>query len=419
MTSSKTILIAGAGVIGLCVAHYALRKGHRVVIVERGAPEHDSCSLGNAGMIVPSHFVPLAAPGMIEYGMRAMWNPESPFYIRPRIDKDLIDWSLKFQQAATAERVAKAAPVLRDLSLASRQCYIEMSEQRNNDFGLVQRGLVMLCKTEHALHEENEAAQKANALGIPAEVMTPEAIAKLDPNVTMDVAGGVYYPKDCHLSPGQFVAGLTRDLIANGVEFHWQREVTGWRASGDSVDAVVTSKGELRADEYVIAGGAWTPQMARGLQVNLPMQAGKGYSLTLQQPRQLPEICAIFVEARVAVTPMLGALRVGGTMEIAGLDESINAARVRGIVNAVPKYYPEFKVEDFAGVQPWRGLRPVSPDGLPYVGRLKRYKNVSVAAGHAMMGLSLAPITGQLMSEVLSGETRSLDLTLLDPNRYA
>jgi D-amino-acid dehydrogenase len=419
MTSSKTVLIAGAGVIGLCVAHYALRKGHRVILVERGAPDHDACSLGNAGMIVPSHFVPLAAPGMIAYGLKTMWQPESPFYIKPRVDADLIDWGMKFARAATAERVAQAAPVLRDLSMASRQCFIEMAAQRNNDFGLVQRGLVMLCKSEHALHEESEAAKKANALGIPADVMTPEQLAKLDPNVTMDVAGGVYYPKDCHLSPQQFVAGLTRDLIAHGATFHWQTEVTGWRMLGDGADAIVTTKGDMQADEYVIAGGSWTPQMARGLQAKLPMQAGKGYSLTLPSPPQLPEICSIFVEARVAVTPMGSTLRVGGTMEVAGLDESINAARVRGIVNAVPKYYPKFKVEDFAGVPPWRGLRPVSPDGMPYVGRLKRTKNVSVAAGHAMMGLSLAPITGVLMSEVLSDEPPSLDVTLLDPNRYS
>ncbi len=344
MASSKTVLIAGAGVIGLCIAHYAQRKGHRVIMVEQGVPAHDSCSLGNAGMIVPSHFVPLAAPGMIAYGLRTMWQPESPFYIRPRVDKDLIDWGLKFAQTATAERVARAAPVLRDLNMASRQCYIELAAQRNNDFGLVQRGLIMLCKTAHALHEESEGAKKANALGIPAEVMTPEAIARLDPNVTMDVAGGVYYPKDCHLSPQQFVAGLTRDLIANGAEFHWQTKATGWRINGDCAEALVTTKGELRADEYVIAGGSWTPQVARGLQVNLPMQAGKGYSLTLPQPRQLPEICAIFVEARVAVTPMQGALRVGGTMEVTGLDESINPARVRGIVNTVPGTIPNLRL---------------------------------------------------------------------------
>jgi D-amino-acid dehydrogenase len=418
MSASKTILVVGGGVIGLCVAYYARQKGHRAILVERGAPDHDSCSLGNAGMIVPSHFVPLAAPGMISYGLKAMWHPESPFYIRPRLSPDLADWGLKFAQAATPERVAKAAPVLRDLNLASRQCYIELAEQRDNDFCLQQKGLLMLCKTGEALHEETENAQKAIALGIPAEVLTPEETGRLEPNVKMDIAGAVYFPKDCHLSPNRFIAGLTRQLQADGVTFQWGTEVTGWRTTNGTVHGVVTSQGELQADEYVIAGGAWSPQVARGLGVNLPMQAGKGYSLTLTQPKRLPEICAIFVEARVAVTPMAGALRFGGTMEIAGLDESINPTRVRGIINAVPNYFPEFSADDFAGVQPWRGLRPCSPDGLPYIGRFKRYANLSVATGHAMMGLSLGPITGKLMAQVLSDEPPEMDLALLDPDRY-
>lgn len=419
MSARKRILIAGGGVIGLCTAYYAALKGHRVTIVERGAPGHDSCSLGNAGMIVPSHFVPLAAPGMISYGLRAMWNPESPFYIRPRPSAELIDWGLKFAQAATPDRVARAAPVLRDLNLASRQCYVELADARGNDFCLEQKGLLMLCKTEAGLHEEVAAARQANALGIPAEVLTPEQAARLEPNATMDVAGAVYYPKDCHLSPGRFVAGLTRWLAEQGVTFHWSTEVTGWRVGDGAVAAVRTTAGEMAADEYVIAGGAWSPRVARDLGLRLPMQAGKGYSLTLDQPRRRPEICAILVEARVAVTPMAGSLRFGGTMEVTGLDESINPARVRGIINAVPRYFPEFSAGDFAGVQPWRGLRPCSPDGMPYVGRTARYANLSIATGHAMMGLSLGPITGKLMAQALSGELPEIDLALLAPDRYA
>lgn len=420
MPSPKTILIIGGGVIGLCTAYYAMQQGHRVVIVERGAPDHDSCSLGNAGMIVPSHFTPLATPGMISYGLRAMWNPESPFYIRPQLNRELIEWGLKFRRAATPQRVARAEPLLRDLNLASRQCYIELANEWRNEFGLAQKGLLMLCKTEHALHDEAATAARANQLGIPAEVLTLKQTMQLEPKVTMDIAGAVYFPKDCHLSPRHFIAGLTRQVEANGAQFYWDTEVTGWRTNGGCIEAVHTANRELQADEYVIAGGAWSPQIARGLGVKLPMQAGKGYSLTLPKPRQMPERCAIFVEARLAVTPMPmdGALRFGGTMEIAGLDESINPARVRGIVNAVPKYLPEFSTQDFAGVKPWRGLRPVSPDGLPYVGRIRNHPNLSVATGHAMMGLSLGPITGKLMAELLSDGTPSLDITLLDPHRF-
>ncbi|MCS6847701.1 MAG: FAD-dependent oxidoreductase [Anaerolineae bacterium] len=419
--SAKTILIVGGGVIGLSVAYYAMRAGHRVIIVERGAPDHDSCSLGNAGMVVPSHFVPLAAPGMVAYGLRTMWNPESPFYIRPRLSRDLLDWGWKFMRTATAEWVDRAAPLLRDLSLAGRQCFIELAAEWDNAFGLVQKGLLMLCKTEHALHEEGATAKRANRLGIPAQVLTPEETARLEPNLTMDIAGAVYFPHDCHLSPQRFVAELTRRLIDGGAQFRWCAEVVGWRADGRWIESVCTSAGELQADEYVIAGGAWSPRIAHALRAYLPMQAGKGYSVTLRQPKQTPEICAILVEARVAVTPMPldGALRFGGTMEIVGLDESINPARVRGIVNAVHRYLPAFSPEDFRDVPVWRGLRPVSPDGLPYVGRLRSYDNLSVATGHAMMGLSLGPITGKLMAQVLSGAPPAIDMTLLDPDRFA
>ncbi|MCS6910766.1 MAG: FAD-dependent oxidoreductase, partial [Anaerolineales bacterium] len=210
--SAKTILIVGGGVIGLSVAYYAMRAGHHVTIVERGAPDHDSCSLGNAGMVVPSHFVPLAAPGMVAYGLRTMWNPESPFYIRPRLSRDLLDWGWKFMRAATATWVERASPLLRDLSLAGRQCFIELAAEWDNAFGLVQKGLLMLCKTEHALNEESAIAERANRLGIPAQVLTPEETARLEPNLTMDIAGAVYFPHDCHLSPQRFVAELTRRL---------------------------------------------------------------------------------------------------------------------------------------------------------------------------------------------------------------
>ena len=139
----------------------------------------------------------------------------------------------------------------------------------------------------------------------------------------------------------------------------------------------------------------------------------------MERPRELPQLCSIFTEARVAVTPMGGTLRFGGTMEISGLNEDINPARVRGIVRAVPDYFPEFRPEDFTGITPWRGLRPCSPDGLPYLGRTGRFDNLVVSTGHAMMGLSLGPVTGQLVADLVSGIRPGLDLRLLDPDRFA
>jgi D-amino-acid dehydrogenase len=415
----KSILIIGGGVIGLCTAYYAAERGHAVTLVDRSAEEDGGCSYGNAGMVVPSHFVPLAAPGAVALGLKWMRNPESPFWIKPRLDWDLINWGFKFWRASTARHVAQSAPLLRDLHLASRACFAELASTTGDDFGFVERGLLMLCKTQHTLDEEGRAAQHALKLGVPAEVLDSKAAASLEPNVRMDIAGAVYFPKDCHLTPSRFMKTMKSRAAERGVRFLFNTEVSGYDCNGTSVRSVKTGEGEFSADEYVICGGSWSPSMARQLGLKIPMQPGKGYSLTLPHPRQLPAICSIFTEARVAVTPMGGALRIGGTMEMAGLNEEINPVRVRGIIKSVPRYYPDFTEEDFRGIEPWRGLRPCSPDGLPYVGRTQRYRNLCIATGHAMMGLSLGPVTGRLMAEILSGEANSIDIKLLNPDRYA
>jgi D-amino-acid dehydrogenase len=413
MSSSVTIL--GAGVIGLSTALYCARRGMRVTIIDQKPRQRDGCSFGNAGMIVPSHFIPLAAPGMVALGLKWMWNPESPFYIKPRLDVDLMSWGLHFWKAATKARVEAAAPVLRDLSLLSRECF----ETLGLDFGLVKRGLLMLCKKQQTLDEEAHMAEKANSLGIPAEVLDAKATAALDPAVTMDICGSVFFPKDCHLAPGSFISTVEAELVRLGVTFLWETEVIGFEVEYGALRAVETSKGQVDGQEVVLCGGVWSAQLAKELDLKLPMQAGKGYSLTLANPKQLPELCSICTEARLAVTPMDGALRVGGTMEMAGIDESISQRRVRGITRAFPQYFPAFSETDFAEVKPWSGLRPVSPDGMPYIGRTKRWKNLTVATGHAMMGLSLAPATGRIVSELLSNEESSVKLNLMSPDRFA
>lgn len=447
---SKSIVIIGSGVIGLCTAYYCARRGHRVTVLDREAAGHEGCSFGNAGMITPSHFVPLAAPGMVALGLKWMWNPESPFYIKPRLDYDLFNWAFKFWQASTAARVNRAAPLLRDLNLASRACFEDLAESwtgrsgreeapinaergmRNaessqslltsaatGDFGLTTRGLLMLCKTQRGLDHEAEFAAHANQLGVPAQVLDAKQTSAMDPSATLDVAGAVFFSKDAHLTPGRFMTALRTQCEAAGVRFKWNTEATGFTQHATRIISVRTARGDFSADEVVLCGGAWSPSLAHELGLSIPMQAGKGYSLTLAKPPQLPQLCSICTEARLAVTPMGSALRFGGTMEIAGLNEDINPVRVRGIIKSALKYFPAFAESDFDGIQPWRGLRPCSPDGLPYIGRTAKFANLSIATGHAMMGLSLGPITGRLMAQVLSDEPPEFDLGLLSPDRYA
>lgn len=415
----ESVVILGQGVIGLCSAYFAARRGLEVTVIDRGPLGQQGCSYGNAGMIVPSHFVPLAAPGMVALGLKWMWNPESPFYIKPRLDADLAGWALKFWKAATPAHVQRSAPLLRDLHLASRSCYEELSALPEMDFGLVRKGLLMLCRTEQTLEEEGHTAGEAVRLGVPAEVLDATRTAALDPGIRMQVAGSVYFPKDCHLSPGRLMDSLRGACQGMGVRFLPETECTGWVRQGGKLQAVQTSQGDVPGGQFVLAGGSWSAETLRPLGLKLPLQAGKGYSLTLPQPRQLPEICAILTEARVAVTPMGSSLRFGGTMELAGLHTRINPRRVRGIIRSVPDYYPDFREEDFAGIEPWCGLRPCPPDGMPYLGRTAAASNLILATGHGMMGLSLGPVTGQIVSRLLSGESPGYDLSLLSPDRYA
>lgn len=412
MNSSVTIL--GAGVIGLSTALYCARRGMKVTVIEKMARKRDGCSFGNAGMIVPSHFTPLAAPGMVALGLKWMWNPESPFYIQPRLNADLLTWGIHFWKAATKKRVSAAAPVLRDLSLLSRECF----DTLGLDFGLVKRGLLMLCQKQQTLDEEGYVATKANALGIPAKVLDAKATAVLDPSVTMEVSGSVYFPRDCHLTPGRYISALEGELMRLGVELLWETEVRGFAVEGRVLRGVQTSAGLVESSEVVLSGGVWSARLAQELNLRIPMQAGKGYSLTLGNPKQLPDLCSICTEARLAVTPMDGALRVGGTMELTGMNDSITHRRVRGLTRAFVQYFPAFTEEDFMHVQPWCGLRPVSPDGMPYLGRAPSWKNLILATGHAMMGLSLAPGTGKIVADILSGEKPQVALELMSPERF-
>jgi D-amino-acid dehydrogenase len=410
-------LIIGGGVIGLCTAFYCAERGMRVTLVERNGERRDGCSYGNTGMVVPSHFVPLAAPGMVALALKWMWNPASPFYIRPRVSGELAAWGLRFWRAANSAHVQRAAPLLCRLHMESRALYEKLAAGRN-DFHFEKRGVLVLCRTEHALEEEAALVDQARALGLNAQVLDAKAAAALEPDVRIDVAGAVHIAEDCNVEPRVLMDALQARCAAAGVEFRWNTEAAGWRMAGGKIRGLSTSAGELEADEFVLGAGSWSPPLARSLGLRLPMQAGKGYSLTLERPRRSPRACAVLSEARVSVSPMNGTLRFGGTMELAGLDESINPIRVRGIIDAVQRYFPDFRAQDFEGIQPWRGLRPCTPDGLPYVGRTARAPNLVVATGHAMMGVSLGPVTGRVVAGILDDEQSPIDANLLSPDRY-
>jgi D-amino-acid dehydrogenase len=416
--AGKKVVIVGGGVSGLATAWYCLERGHDVTILEQGAENHDCCSLGNAGFISPSHFIPLASPGIVGKALRWLGDPESPFWVRPRLDPSFLAWSFRFWRAARPERARRAGPLLRDLNLASRSLFEELARRTGNDFGLTEEGLLLLFRSEAALDVERRHAAAARELGLEAVVLDRAGVAALEPGLTLDVTGGVHYPMDAHVTPQRFCATLARLVRERGGVFAWESGVTGWRDSGRRVEAAITPRGEHRGDEFVVAAGSWSRRVLRPLGVTIALEPGKGYSLTLPAPPERPRRSLLLQEARVAITPMGSTVRVGGTMELGAGTLGVNPPRIRGIVRSMGRYLPAFTPERFAGVEPWSGLRPCTPDGLPYIGRSARRDNLLVATGHAMLGLSLGPVTGSLIASIVSGEQPAIDLEPLRPERF-
>ncbi|MBF8963843.1 FAD-dependent oxidoreductase [Pontibacter sp. FD36] len=409
------VVIVGGGIIGMFTAWYLTEEGFSVIIIDKG-DLRDNCSIGNAGMLVPSHIIPLASPGIISKGLRWMLSSTSPFYIHPRLDRRLLQWCMHFYRAATPQHVANSIPYLKNLSLLSKQLYLEFAAA-HPEIELKQDGLLMLYKTAEGAHEEKEFALMARQHGLEAEILSPQEVQGLEPNLELDVLGGVHFPGDAHLNPAALSACLHRLLLDKGVSMVSHLEVLDFATAGRSVTAVVTDKGDVATDHLIVCAGSWSGEVARKLQLNLPMLGGKGYSFVVDNN---PAILrpTILTEERVAVTPYGDKIRFGGTMEITPANRHINMKRVQGIHASIARYYTNFKCPLPKKEDIWSGLRPCSPDGLPYIGYTQRWNNVLFGTGHSMMGVSLAPATGKVLAEQLMHRKESVLSDAFSPDRY-
>lgn len=411
-------LVIGGGIIGLSSAYYLNKTGWDVTIIDK-TDLSDNCSFGNLGMVVPSHFVPLAAPGMISQGIKWMFNSRSPFYVKPSLSMDLISWGLKFMKSATEKNVEQSAVPLRDINLLSKALYEEIASSPGFDFAFEKKGIVMYYKTEKVGEEEIHLAHKAKELGLDVEPLTKQQAQALEPEIELDVLGAVHYRCDAHLYPNKLIPQLISYLKNSGVKFETGYEVEKIITANGQIKKVITAANTYEADLVVVAGGSWLPQLTKMAGITLPLMPGKGYSFMESNPAKKLNVPSIFCEARVAITPMNGAIRYGGTMEIAPVNNKINMNRVEGIVNSIPKYFSNVQLDMPAEKNVWYGFRPVTPDGVPYIGRSKKLSNVLIAGGHAMSGLSLGPATGKLIAELANNQPTSIDVKAFDPERFS
>lgn len=412
----KKVVVIGGGIVGLCSAYYLQKEGHQVTVLEKSQMK-SGASYVNAGFLTPSHIIPLAAPGMISKGLKYMFNSSSPFYMKPRLDFDFLKWAWAFKKSSTHEKVAKATKHIRDINLFSRDLFDDLMASGDlGEFHYERNGLLMYYQSQKEGDHEIATAEKAKELGLQSDVLDANGIKAIEKGVKVNAIGAVHYHCYGHTTPVQLMQKLKTYLPKIGVGLKMGEEVIDFTVSDGKIISIITDSNSFQADEVVLAAGSWSSKMAKKLGLKLLLQAGKGYRIDVAEPTGIT-MPAILLDAKMAVTPMLGHTRFAGTMEFSGINHTIRKERVKAIARGAESFYNGLKitVEDQNKAQ--CGLRPVSPDGLPYIGRVEKIENLVLAAGHAMMGWSLGPATGKLVSEIVGNKKLSLEVAPYHPQR--
>ncbi len=401
MKSQRTVVVGG-GVIGAFCAWYLQQSGHEVTVVE--ANEFGSgCSHANCGYVCPSHVLPLTAPGVIWKTFRAMLRPNSPFSIRPRMSFALWRWLANFALRCNRHSMLEAAPTIHQLLQSSLTLYEELLAEENLEVQWERRGLLFVYQDQHHFEAYREIDKLlTEQFQIPAVPYAGEAVRELEPALKSGLAGGWHYPGDCHLRPDLLMRQLRELLTRSGVTIVEQAEVSSFARRGGRAEAVRTTAGEIAGDHFVVATGAWTPLLSGALGIRVPIEPGKGYSITTTLPPVVPKIPLIFEEHSVAITPFHDGYRIGSTMEFSGYDSSLNPKRLELLRSGARMYLDEPYTDQVQ--EEWYGWRPMTWDGKPVIDRTPNMANIWIAAGHNMLGLSMAPSTGKLVSELINDE---------------
>ncbi len=416
MTTRADVLVIGGGIVGVSSAYYLARDGLNVHLVEQGDIAAGS-SYGNAGLVTLAHSTPLPSPAALRKGLRWMLDPSSPLYIKPRPEPGLLSWLWRFRASCSEEAFRRAVPALGALSRLSLDRYQQLVDEEGIDVTFERRGLLLIYLTEEGFEEDQQFAASMREFGLASDVLSGDEVRARVPQARADVVGGVYYHDDAHIDPAGFTRALAARAQARGATLHTRTEVLGLEVSGERVARVRTTRGDFVADTVVLAAGAWSPLLARDVGLRLPIQAAKGYSITVRRPENFPEVPVILEEAKVAVTPMGDWLRFAGTLELAGLDMRINPVRVEAIKQGVRRYL-DVDPDAEPLVELWRGLRPCTPDGYPIIGRAPRVSNLIIAAGHCMLGMTQGPGTGKLVADLVAGREPAIDMAPFAITRF-
>lgn len=409
------VVIIGGGVIGLACALALIEQGRSVRVVDAGRVGGGS-SHGNCGTITPSHAAPLAAPGSVAKALRWMLTPDAPFYLKPRFDPALWGWMLRFARHSTRSHWRRAAEIRLQILQAARDALPEWVERYGLDCEYDPAGVDYVFRTEKDLQDFGDELALLDDIGVAYERVDGAAYVRDEPALRDGVVQVVRFPGDARLRPNLYVAGLTRAVRERGGTIVEECEVTAIEA-GDGGVVASGPDGQFRGRDLIVATGAWSGRLARRLRLRIPVQPGKGYSITYSRPSLVPRRPLVLHERSVCVSSWDSGYRLGSTMEFSGYDSTLNRRRLDALERGAAEYLHEpigpVKEEE------WYGWRPLSVDDLPLLGRAPGHRHLWLATGHGMLGVSMSTATGRLMSELVCGLDPHLDPAPFDPARFA
>lgn len=416
MSDVRSATVIGGGLVGCSSAYYLCRAGWNVTLLER-QKIGSGASHGNCGYVCPSHAMPLSGPGVVAHTLPSLLKRDAPLAIPLRFDPALWKWLMEFTRQCTRDRMMHAANGRNALLASSMSLYREIVTEESIDCEWTDRGLLLVYKSAKDFTDyKATAGLLQQEFGIEAVAYPGKEVKELEPSLKSGMAGGWHFPGDAHVRPDKLLTGLRQAIERHGGKVLEGVDVLSLSVERSRIASVETSQGSFAADVTVLATGAEAPQFKRAIGCRLPIQPGKGYSLTMPPLRNQPKIPMIFEEHHVAVTPLQPGFRVGSTMEFTGYDRSINPKRLALLRKSAAEHLEEPLPENVD--EEWAGWRPMSVDGLPCIGRAPAADNLIVAAGNGMIGLATAPATGKLVAEIAGNQTPHIDATPYALSRF-
>ena len=414
---AETVAIVGGGIIGIACAHYLSRAGYAVTVIDRDRIG-GGCSHGNCGHICASHVLPLNEPANLLAALGSLVNPRAPFRVKPQWRGALLRWFWEFARRCNRRHALATGGAMQSILEASIREYEALFQLPEFEAQWQPLGLLYVLRSRRGM--DRFAAQDAmlrDTFGVAATRLDGGELPELEPALRPGLAGGFLYQNDAFLRPDALTGNWMRWLARRGARFEQARRVLGVETTAGRITRLVTDADEVTADHYVCACGAWSTELATDLGCPIPIEPGKGYSITTTRPRNCPRHAMLFAEHRVGATPFADGFRLGSMMEFAGFDATIPSRRIRQLIDSARHYLHEPTGETV--LETWCGWRPMTWDSLPIIGVMPGIANAVVATGHHMLGMTMAPATGRLVAEIIAEKPTHIDPTPFSPARFS